>query len=188
TIRAHFDHLTHESDERGSSDKVPQPTAEETHSSHPRLPLPLLRKDFLVHPYQLYESRAAGADAVLLIAALLDDMMLKEMLDLTGALGMAALVEVHTADELARVLPLQPALIGVNNRNLHTFEVSLDTCLNLRSLVPPGICYVAESGIHSAADVTRLRAAGVDAMLVGEALVTTSDVIAKVQELCDGTR
>ncbi len=187
-IRAHFDRLASGLDGQGSPDEFPQPSAGETSTSHPLSPLPLLRKDFLIHPYQLYEARAAGADAVLLIAALLDDVGLKEMLDLAGALGMAALVEVHTADELARVLPLQPPLIGVNNRDLHTFAVSLDTCLNLRPLVPPEIGYVAESGIHSAADVARLRAAGVDAMLVGEALVTASDVIAKMQELCDGAR
>ena len=187
-IRAHFDRLASATDGQGASDGFHQPSVGETRTSHPLSALPLLRKDFLIHPYQLYEARAAGADAVLLIAALLDDTMLKEMLALTGALGMAALVEVHTAEELARVLPLQPPLIGVNNRDLRTFEVSLDTCLNLRPLVPPEIGYVAESGIHSAADVARLRAAGVDAMLVGEALVTASDIVAKVQELCDGAR
>lgn len=187
-IRVHFDRLASVSDEESASDGFHGPHPEATHASYPVSPLPLLRKDFLIHPYQLYESRAAGADAVLLIAALLDDGMLQEMLALAGALGMAALVEVHTADELARVLPLRPPLIGVNNRDLHTFEVSLDTCLRLRPLVPPEIGYVAESGIHSAADVARLRAAGVDAMLIGEALVTASDIVAKVQELCDGAR
>jgi len=185
-IHAHFGRLAYELGEHNPCGEFHPSVAKGT--SHSTPPLPLLRKDFLIHPYQLYESRAAGADAVLLIAALLDDAMLKEMLALTGELGMAALVEVHTADELARVLPLQPPLIGVNNRNLHTFEVSLDTCLNLRPLVPPEICYVAESGIHSAADVVRLRAAGVDAMLVGEALVVAPDIVAKIQGLCDGAR
>jgi indole-3-glycerol phosphate synthase len=187
-IRAHFDCSAHASGEPGLSEKFRPSPAGKTGPFPRMVPLPLLRKDFLIHPYQLYESRVAGADAVLLIAALLDDAMLEEMLALTGELGMTALVEVHTADELTRVLPFRPPLIGVNNRDLHNFEVSLDTCLNLRPLVPPEIGYVAESGIHSAADVARLRAAGVDAMLVGEALVTAPDVVAKIQELCDGAR
>ncbi|PWH18647.1 MAG: indole-3-glycerol phosphate synthase TrpC [Ardenticatenia bacterium] len=187
-IRAYFDRLAHVSGEPGLSDRPSLALAGEKGSSPPMAPLPLLRKDFLIHPYQLYESRVAGADAVLLIAALLDDILLREMLMLTKELGMTALVEVHNADELGRVLPLQPSLIGVNNRDLHTFEVSLEACLNLRPLVPRGICYVAESGIHSATDVMRLRAASVDAMLVGEALVTAPDIVAKIQELCDGAR
>ncbi|MCS7259976.1 MAG: indole-3-glycerol phosphate synthase TrpC [Anaerolineae bacterium] len=187
-IRVHFDRLASAAEGPSVADGCHRPGVAETDASRPVSPLPLLRKDFLIHPYQVYEARAAGADAVLLIAALLDDAMLQEMLALAGALGMAALVEVHTAEELARVLPLRPPLIGVNNRNLHTFEVALDTCLQLRPFVPPEICYVAESGIHSAADVARLHAAGVDAMLIGEALVTAPDVGAKIQELCYGVR
>ncbi len=190
-IRAHFDSGAHGELDRGdlSSDETDTSTPQGAqHQSGSAQPVPLLRKDFLIHPYQVYESRAAGADAVLLIAALLDDQALEEMLALTLELGMAALVEVHTAAELARVLPLRPPLIGVNNRNLHTFKVSLETCLRLRPLVPPDICYVAESGIHTSADVVRLREAGVDAMLIGEALVTASDVAAKVQEFCHAAR
>ena len=152
----------------------------------PAEPLPLLRKDFVVHRYQVFEGRAAGADAVLLIAALLDDRELADLLALTHHLGMTALVEVHTAEELSRVLPLRPRLIGVNNRNLHDFSVNLEACLSLRRQVPPETCFVAESGIHSRADVARLQAAGVDAMLVGEALVVAPDVAAKVRELVYG--
>ena len=148
--------------------------------------VPLLRKDFIIDPYQAYEARAAGADAVLLIATVLDDGELAGMLTLTHALGMAALVEVHSAEELARVRPLQPALIGINNRDLRDFRVDLDTCLTLRAQVPPGVCCVAESGIHTPADVARLRGAGMDAMLVGEALLSAPDVAAKVRELVDG--
>jgi indole-3-glycerol phosphate synthase len=148
--------------------------------------LPLLRKDFIFHPYQVYEARAAGADALLLIAAILSDRELADLLALTCALGMAALIEVHSRDELLRVLPLAPRLVGVNNRDLRDFRVDLNTCLSLRPLVPPEVCFVAESGIHTRADVDRLAAAGVDAALVGEALVTAADVGAKVRELADG--
>jgi indole-3-glycerol phosphate synthase len=150
--------------------------------------LPLLRKDFIVHPYQVYEARAAGADALLLIAAVLSDGDLADLLALTHGLGMVALVEVRDADELARVLPLKLRLVGVNNRDLHTFRVDLNTCLALRPLLPADVCFVAESGIHTHADVARLAAAGVDAMLVGEALVVAPDVAAKVRELTDGSQ
>jgi indole-3-glycerol phosphate synthase len=148
--------------------------------------VPLLRKDFIIHPYQVYEARAAGADALLLIAAILPDADLAELLSLTQAQGMAALIEVHDREELMRVLPLAPRLVGVNNRNLRDFSVNMDTCLRLRSLVPPNVCFVAESGIQTRADAARLAAAGVDAMLVGEALVTAQDAGAKVRELIDG--
>ncbi len=99
---------------------------------------------------------------------------------------MTALVEVHDREELMRVLPLAPRLVGVNNRNLRDFSVNLETCLGLRSQVPPDVCFVAESGIQTRADMARLAAAGVDAALVGEALVTAPDVGAKVRELIDG--
>jgi indole-3-glycerol phosphate synthase len=144
---------------------------------------PLLRKDFIVDPYQVYEARAAGADALLLIAAVLTDKEMSDLLCLTQALGMAALVEVHNRAELERVLPLQPRLIGVNNRDLRDFSVNLNTCLELRPYVPNDICFVAESGIHTAADVARLARAGVEAILVGEALVKSKEVGRKVREL-----
>lgn len=148
----------------------------------PNISIPLLRKDFIIAPYQVYESRAAGADALLLIAAALADAEMAELLALTRELGMTALVEVHDRAEMLRVLPLRPRLIGVNNRDLRDFSVDLNTCLMLRPLVPPEICFVAESGIHGRPDVERLAAAGVDAILVGEALVTAPDVGAKVRE------
>jgi indole-3-glycerol phosphate synthase len=154
-------------------------------SGHPDV-VPLLRKDFIIHPYQIYEARAAGADALLLIAAILPDADLAELLSLTNALGMAALIEVHDERELGRVLPMDPQLVGVNNRNLHDFSVNLDTSLRLRPLVAPDACFVAESGIHTRADMARLAEAGVDAALIGESLVTAPDVGAKVQELLDG--
>jgi indole-3-glycerol phosphate synthase len=143
----------------------------------------LLRKDFIVHPYQVYEARAAGADALLLIAAVLGDREMANMLALTRKLRMAALIEVHDKQELERVLPLAPRLIGVNNRDLRDFSVDLNTCLTLRQDVPAGICFVAESGIHTSTDVARLGRAGVDAVLVGEALVKAGNVGQKVREL-----
>ena len=146
---------------------------------------PLLRKDFILHPYQVYEARAVGADAILLIAAALPDEDLVQLHALAGSLGMAALVEVHNREELARVLPLAPGVVGVNNRDLQTFAVSLETCLGLRGLVPPGTVFVAESGIHTRTDVLRLADAGVDAALVGEALVTAPDAALKIQEMFD---
>jgi indole-3-glycerol phosphate synthase len=145
--------------------------------------MPLLRKDFLYDPYQVYEARAAGADALLLIAAGLEHAQLAELHALATELGMAALVEVHTLDELEQILPLQPQLVGVNNRDLHTFQVNLETTLQLRPHIPSSVTLVSESGIHSVADATRLQQAGVNAILVGEALVTAPDTAAKVREL-----
>jgi indole-3-glycerol phosphate synthase len=133
--------------------------------------IPVLRKDFIFHPYQLHEARAAGADAVLLIAAVLSDTDLKELLALSRQLGMEALVEVHTEAEVERVLPMQPRIIGVNNRNLQTFKVDFDNSARLRQLIPPHILTVAESGIQSPEDVRQMRQIGVNAVLVGESLV-----------------
>lgn len=148
--------------------------------------LATLRKDFLFDPYQVVEARAIGADAVLLIVAILEDAVLRELLGLARALGMAALVEVHDAAELDRALVADATLIGVNNRNLRTFEVDLETTRRLRARIPRGRLVVSESGIHSPADVGRLREWEVDAMLVGESLVRSGDVAAKARELLGG--
>ena len=137
--------------------------------------LPVLRKDFMVDAYQIYESRAMGADAILLIAACLDDAQMKDFEAIARSLDMAVLVEVHEAAELTRALKLKTPLIGVNNRNLKTFEVSLDTTLTLMRDVPPERLLVCESGIHSRDDVLRMGAAGVNAFLVGEAFMRASD-------------
>ena len=133
--------------------------------------LPVLRKDFMVDAYQIYESRAMGADAVLLIAACLDDAQMKEFEAIARSLYMAVLVEVHDADELQRALKLKTPLIGINNRNLKTFEVSLDTTLTLMKDIPADRLLVCESGIHTRDDVLRMGAAGVNAFLVGEAFM-----------------
>ena len=138
--------------------------------------VPVLRKDFMFHPYQLYEARAAGADAVLLIAAVLSDTELRELAALAGRLGMAALIEVHDEEELARALVIQPRIIGVNNRDLQTFEVDFDATARLRALIPPEIAVVGESGLKTPDDVRAMKAVGVDAVLVGEALVRSKDI------------
>jgi indole-3-glycerol phosphate synthase len=152
--------------------------------------LPLLRKDFICDLYQVYQARAAGADAILLIVAALAPTLLGELLALTHDLGMAALVETHDEPELAIALASRARLIGINNRNLHDFSISLETTLRLGQQVSTEVCLVAESGIFTAEDVARLAEVeregggrGVDAILVGEALVTASDVGAKVREL-----
>jgi indole-3-glycerol phosphate synthase len=145
--------------------------------------LPILRKDFIVDCYQVYEARAAGADAVLLIVAALRIDQLQELHQQIVELGMTALVEVHDEAEVDIALRIAPRLIGVNNRNLHDFSVDLQTTARLRKCIPVDIALVAESGIHTADDVSRVRDMGVDAILVGEALVTAKDVGAKVREL-----
>ncbi len=147
--------------------------------------LPLLRKDFVLDPYQVYEARAAGADAVLLIVAILSDPALSLLYALTRRLNMSALIEVHNENELQRALRLVPPLIGINNRDLSTFTVDLETTARLRPMIPADICVVAESGIHSRADLDRLRQIGVDAILVGEALVRSDDTGRQVRELID---
>ena len=137
--------------------------------------LPALRKDFMIEPYQIYESRVMGADCILLIAACLDDAQMKDMEAVAMSMDMAVLVEVHDADELERGLKLKTPLIGINNRNLKTFEVSLDTTLGLLARVPAGRVVVTESGISTIQDVKRMRDANVHAFLVGEAFMRADD-------------
>ncbi len=137
--------------------------------------LPVLRKDFIVDPYQVYESRVMGADCILLIAACLDDAEMKALEALAFSLDMAVLVEVHDHKELERALKLKTPLLGINNRNLQTFEVSLETTLALKKEAPADRLLVTESGISTAADVARLREAGVQAFLVGEAFMRAED-------------
>ena len=152
---------------QGSSDYLRQARASCT--------LPVLRKDFMVDAYQIYESRAMGADAVLLIAACLNDGQMAEFEQIARSLDMAVLVEVHDADELRRALILKTPLIGINNRNLKTFEVSLDTTISMLADVPKDRLLVTESGITTPADVARMREVGVNAFLVGEAFMRAAD-------------
>jgi indole-3-glycerol phosphate synthase len=145
--------------------------------------LPVLRKDFVLDPYQVYQARAAGADAILLIVAALSDDALQTLHRLSADLGMAALVEVHNVAELERALKIGPRIVGVNNRDLRTFEVDLETTARLRPLLAAGVTLVSESGIQSQADVARIESFGADAILVGEALVRAQDVGGKIEEL-----
>ena len=145
--------------------------------------LPVLRKDFMVDPYQVYESRVMGADCILLIAACLDDAQMADMEALALSLDMAVLVEVHDGAELDRALRLKTPLIGINNRNLKTFEVDLNITLSLLARVPEGRLLVTESGITTSADVQRLRAAGVQAFLVGEAFMRAEEPGVALSEL-----
>jgi indole-3-glycerol phosphate synthase len=137
--------------------------------------LPVLRKDFMVDPYQIYESRAMGADCILLIAACLDDAQMRDLEAIALGLDMAVLVEVHDGAELDRALKLKTPLLGINNRNLRTFDVTLDTTLALRERVPADRLLITESGILDRADVQRMRTAGVHAFLVGEAFMRAPD-------------
>jgi indole-3-glycerol phosphate synthase len=143
----------------------------------------LLRKDFLVDPYEITEARAYGADNVLLIVALLETALLREMIDKAHELGLGALVEVHTEAEAERAVAAGATLFGINNRDLHTFEVDLATTECIRPLLPPDAIVIGESGVSTRADIARLHAAGVRAILVGEAFMTSPDIAAKMNEL-----
>jgi len=145
--------------------------------------LPLLRKDFIFDPYQVYESRAYGADALLLIAAIVSEGQLKELISLSHSLGLRCLVEVHNGDEVEKAILSKAEIIGINNRDLNTFIVDINTTRRLRPLVPKEKIVVSESGIKSRKDMEKLGEWRVDAALVGEALVTAGDVRAKMQEL-----
>ena len=152
-----------------------QGNAEHLKQARASCQLPVLRKDFLIDAYQVYESRAMGADAILLIAACLDDAQMKDMEAIAKGLYMSVLVEVHDAAELERALKLKTLLIGVNNRNLQTFETNLDTTLTLAHKLPADRLLVTESGIGARDDVLRMRAAGVHTYLVGEAFMRAED-------------
>ena len=145
--------------------------------------LPVLRKDFTIDAWQVWEARALGADCILLIVAALGDAQLNELAALATHLGMDVLVEVHDAPELERAAHLEPLLLGINNRDLRTFDTTLDTTLNLLDRIPAGRTVVTESGIHTRADVARMRAAGVHGFLVGEAFMRAGHPGAKLREL-----
>ncbi len=167
--------LTHMAGFGGRVDHIPQVRA--------ATDLPILRKDFISDPYEVGEARACGADAVLLIVAALQPAQLKDLIALTKSRGIAALVEVHDERETAAALEAGAAIVGVNHRDLHTFEVDLGLTERLRPLVPENVVLVAESGIRSAADARRMRDAGADAILVGELLMRAHDPAAQIREL-----
>lgn len=145
--------------------------------------LPLLRKDFTIHPYHIFQARVAGADAVLLIVAVLTPDELKEYIEIAASLSLASLVEVHTEEELEIALDADAAIIGINNRDLRTFNTTLDTTFKLLELIPEDKVVVSESGIYTRDDVEALREVGVNAILVGESLMRSPDIGEKVREL-----
>lgn len=150
---------------------------------HNRCPLPVIRKDFMIDPYQIYEARALGADCILLIVAALGDSQMQELADTAAKLGMDVLVESHDAAELKRALKLDTKLIGINNRNLKTFEVSLQTTLNLKAMIPDDKIIITESGIHTQADVQLMLDNNIYAFLVGESFMRADSPGQKMREL-----
>lgn len=148
--------------------------------------IPVLRKDFTVDPYQIYEARLLGADAILLIVALMDGGQLEDFQGLASDQGLSTLVEVHTGEELERALEADATLVGINNRDLRTFDTSLETTFQLREQVPADVTLVSESGISTHDDVRQLQEAGVDAILVGESLMRADDMGAAVDKLLHG--
>ena len=145
--------------------------------------LPVIRKDFIVEPYQVYEARAMGADCILLIVSALDDATMQSLYNLTQSLGMDVLIEVHDREELLRALPLGATLVGINNRNLRTFDTSLNTTLELLADIPPDRMVVTESGIHTTDDVELMQHNNINAFLVGEAFMRADDPGAQLQAL-----
>lgn len=147
--------------------------------------IPVLRKDFTIDSYQIYEAKIIGADAILLICALLDTVRLKEFIKIADRLGLSALVEAHTEEEIHSALNAGARMIGVNNRNLHTFEIDMMTSIRLKKLVPDEIVFVSESGIRTTSDIDRLRQNGIDAVLIGETLMRSDDKKTMLEMLRD---
>jgi indole-3-glycerol phosphate synthase len=168
-------------DERFFQGRLPYLTAIRETTS-----IPLLRKDFIIDEYQIYQSRAAGADTILLIAAILDLKTMQTFLNIAHNLDLDCLVEVHTESELKKILNTDARIVGINNRDLRTFETNLGTTVQLRKLIPQDKVVVSESGIHSRQDVRMLQECGINAILVGEALMKSADINAKIKELMEG--
>jgi indole-3-glycerol phosphate synthase len=148
--------------------------------------IPILRKDFTIDEYMIWEAKSIGASAILLIASILDDVQLKEYLDLAHELGLSAIVETHDAEEIKSAVDAGAQIIGVNNRNLADFTVDIDNSINLRSLVSDDITFISESGIKTKEDVTRLKENNVDAVLIGETLMKSDDKKAMIFQLKNG--
>jgi len=155
---------------------------------HEQGTLPLLRKDFIIAPYQIYETRLIGGDALLLIAGILEEGELADYIGLAESLGLSPLVEAHSAEELEKAIRAGAGIIGINNRDLKTFTIDLNTTLELAHLVPRDRVVVSESGIHSRADMDYLAGAGVHVFLIGEAFMTAADIPGKFREFLDGVK
>ncbi len=166
-----------------TDEKYFQGSLDDLTTVHQGVALPCLRKEFIIDEYQIYESRAAQADAILLIVRCLSDAQLKDYLELAEGLGMGVLVETHTAEEIERAINAGAHIIGINNRDLDTFTVDINVSMELKRLVPGGHVLVSESGIHTRDHVVKLEDGGIDAILVGEALVSSSNIAAKMAEL-----
>jgi indole-3-glycerol phosphate synthase len=151
-----------------------------------RVDLPVLRKDFILHPYQIHESCELGADFVLLIAACLETHELASLYDITLSIGMQAIVEVHDTDDVQKALSIEPAIIGINNRNLKTFEVDLDTSFAIKRMIPKDVLVVSESGISSRREIVALKDAGFSGVLIGESLLRQADIETALRRLLDG--
>jgi len=145
--------------------------------------LPLLRKDFMIDPYQIYEARCSGADAILLIVAALSAAQLTELRSVASTLGLHTLVEVHNEGELKTAIDIKSEIIGINNRDLKTFNVDLQTSVNLKKLIPEGILTISESGIHSIDDIRLLQAQGINSFLIGESFMKAENPVQKIKEL-----
>jgi indole-3-glycerol phosphate synthase len=145
--------------------------------------LPVLRKDFILHEYQVWQSRTIGADAILLIAAILPAERISDLYSLAKQIGLEVIIEVHSEEEMKKILPLNPEIIGINSRNLKTFETDLYVIKKLISLVPEGTVVIAESGISTRADMLKLESWGADAALIGETIVTSNNPYLKIREL-----
>jgi len=163
-----------------------QGAADDLPAARHAVSLPVLRKDFMLEPYQIVQSRALGADAILVILAMVDDEIAEALMRTAEDFGMDALVEVHDEDELNRALSLDAQLIGINNRDLKTFKVDIGTSIRLKAHIPPGRHVVAESGLSAPADLKRLAAAGISSYLIGESLMRATDVEAATHELIKG--
>lgn len=150
---------------------------------HNTTELPILRKEFVISPYQIYETRTAGADAILLIAKILPKQQLKEYIHIAEEIGLQVVVEVHDKEDVNKVIDLKPQIIGINNRNLETFEVDINTTLNILSLLPENVATISESGIKSKADILKLKNAGINAVLIGELLMRSSDILTTLKSL-----
>ncbi len=166
-----------------TEDKYFGGTVEDLITARRCIDIPVLRKDFILHEYQVWQSRAIGADAILLIAAVLPGPRVSELYSLARQIGLEVIIEVHSREEIEKVLSIEPEMIGINNRNLKTFETDIRTFEQLSPLIPDGTVLIAESGIFKRADVIRLKRIGADAALIGEAILSSADPEKKILEL-----